>query len=248
MQCLVIRLSSCTVKCKAICSHSDDQGWVTYVHWYLKSEFQTDHKNKRQCSNHKSSRVGHCARGRAFACSHYSVMLAGHAAIYSPTLLWRHNDRDGASNHQPHDCLLNCLFRRKSKKTSKLRFTGLCVGNSPVTGVFPAQRASNAEYVSIWWHHHEHDRFRYGASLLSLYVYRFNWKTSLLPSLTHSGLKAPYNIIDDIGHVLDRCYIYRFNWKTSLLPSLTHSGLKDPYDIIDDIGHVLDRCYIDGLL
>ena len=27
-------------------------------------------------------------------------------------------------------------------------------GNSPVTGEFPAQRASNAENVSIWWRHH----------------------------------------------------------------------------------------------
>ena len=43
----------------------------------------------------------------------------------------------------------------KSKKTSKLRVTGLCAGNSPVTGEFPAQRASNAENVSIWWRHHE---------------------------------------------------------------------------------------------
>ena len=32
---------------------------------------------------------------------------------------------------QPHGCLLNRLFRRRSKKTSKLRVTGLCVGNSP---------------------------------------------------------------------------------------------------------------------
>ena len=30
-------------------------------------------------------------------------------------------------------------FRRKSKETSKLRVTGLCAGNSPVTGEFPAQ-------------------------------------------------------------------------------------------------------------
>ena len=44
---------------------------------------------------------------------------------------------------------------RRSKKTSKLRVTGLCVGNSPVTGEFPAQRASNAENVSIWLRHHE---------------------------------------------------------------------------------------------
>ena len=43
--------------------------------------------------------------------------------------------------------------RRRSKRTSKLRVTGLCEGNSPVTGEFPAQRASNAENVSIWWSH-----------------------------------------------------------------------------------------------
>ena len=47
------------------------------------------------------------------------------------TLHWRHNDHEGVSNHQPHGCLLNRLFRRRSKKTSKLRVTGLCVGNSP---------------------------------------------------------------------------------------------------------------------
>ena len=39
--------------------------------------------------------------------------------------------------------------RRRSKKTSKLRVTGLCVGNSPVTREFPAQRASDTENVSI---------------------------------------------------------------------------------------------------
>ena len=47
------------------------------------------------------------------------------------SLHWRHNDHDGVSNHQPHGCLLNRLFRRRSKKTSKLRVTGLCVANSP---------------------------------------------------------------------------------------------------------------------
>ena len=54
-------------------------------------------------------------------------------------LQWRHNGRDSVSNHQPHDCLLNGLFKRRSKKTSKPRVTGLCVGNSPGTGEFPAQ-------------------------------------------------------------------------------------------------------------
>ena len=74
--------------------------------------------------------------------------------IICETLHWRHNGRDSVSHHQPYDCLLNRLFRRRSKKTSKLRVTGLCVGNSPGTGEFPAQMASNAENVSIWWHHH----------------------------------------------------------------------------------------------
>ena len=69
-------------------------------------------------------------------------------------LRWRHNGRNSVSNHQPYDCLLNRLFRRRSKKTSKLRVTGLCVGNSPGTGELPAQMASNAENVSIWWRHH----------------------------------------------------------------------------------------------
>ena len=47
------------------------------------------------------------------------------------TLHWRHNDHGGVSNQQPRGCLPNRLFRRRWKKTSKLRVTGLCVGNSP---------------------------------------------------------------------------------------------------------------------
>ena len=35
------------------------------------------------------------------------------------------------------------------KKISNLRVTGLCVGNSPVTGEFPAQRASDTKNVFI---------------------------------------------------------------------------------------------------
>ena len=71
------------------------------------------------------------------------------------TLQWRHHGRDSVSNHQPRDCLLNRLFRRRSKETSKLRVTGLCVGNSPVTDDLSAQRDSKAENVSIWWRHHD---------------------------------------------------------------------------------------------
>ena len=43
------------------------------------------------------------------------------------SLKWRLNERDDVSNHQPHDCMLKLLFRRRSKKTSRsasLAFVG----------------------------------------------------------------------------------------------------------------------------
>ena len=70
------------------------------------------------------------------------------------TLEWRHNERNGVSNHRRPDCLFNCFFRRRSTKTSKFRATGLCEGNPPVTGGFSSQRASKAENILIWRHHH----------------------------------------------------------------------------------------------
>ena len=89
-------------------------------------------------------------------CNYSSHQQFQCCCLYVNTLHWRHNGRNTVSNHQPHDCLFNRLFRRRSKETSKLRVTGLCVGNSPGTGEFPAQMASNAENVSIWWRHHEY--------------------------------------------------------------------------------------------
>ena len=67
--------------------------------------------------------------------------------LVANSLMWRHNGCDGVANHKFYDCLLNRLFR--SKKTPKLRVTGLCPGNSPVTGEFPAQMASNAENIFL---------------------------------------------------------------------------------------------------
>ena len=48
-------------------------------------------------------------------------------------LHWHHYERDGISNHRRLNCLFNCLLRRRSKKTSKIRVTGLYEWNSPVT-------------------------------------------------------------------------------------------------------------------
>ena len=103
------------------------------------------------------------------------------------SLLWRHNGPDGVSNHQHRDCLLNRLFRRRSKKTSKLR----------VTNEFPAQRVSNAENVSIWWRHHvkrvlaktpRHDR----QVLVSFQCCQYRPDAYLV--LTHCGMFAGYLI------------------------------------------------------
>ena len=75
--------------------------------------------------------------------------------------LWlqrRHNGRDGVSNPRHHECLLNRLFRHQPRKTSKLRVTGLCEGNSSMAGEFPAhiQRASTPKcfhlMTSSWYH------------------------------------------------------------------------------------------------
>ena len=56
------------------------------------------------------------------------IQLQSTLLITNTSLQWRHNDHDGVSNYQPHGCLLNRSFRRRSKKTSKLRVTGLCGG------------------------------------------------------------------------------------------------------------------------
>ena len=96
-------------------------------------------------------------------CSIYSkrpgmriIMRALKSQIWLDTLRlqWRYNGRDGVSNQQPYHWLSNRFIRRRSKKTTKLCVTGLWMGNSPLTGEFPAPMASNAENVSIWWRHH----------------------------------------------------------------------------------------------
>ena len=73
------------------------------------------------------------------------------------------------------------LLRCRSKKTSKLRVTGLCAGNSPVTGEFPAQKACNAENISNWWRHHELLRY--------LRIFSGNFP---IPSIFHNLLNICY--------------------------------------------------------
>ena len=67
--------------------------------------------------------------------------------FFSDALQWRHNDHDGVSNRQPRGCLTVYSDADKRKHQSSASLAG--------TGEFPAQRASYAENVSIWWRHHE---------------------------------------------------------------------------------------------
>ena len=116
-------------------------------------------------------------------------------------LQWRYNERDGLSNHQPIHCLLNRLFKCRSKKR-KLRVTGLCEGNSPVTGEFPAQMASNAEYVSIWWRHH-------GLCWLSYFCWSGTgaWRGTMQPqniNVTYFCQSETYMSVSNWDHIF--CY------------------------------------------
>ena len=73
------------------------------------------------------------------------------------------------------------FIQHRSNKTTKLRVTGLCAGNSPVAGEFPVQMASNAETVSIWWRHHVTSDPGLYPYLLMIIVTSTNlWRTLLL--------------------------------------------------------------------
>ena len=86
---------------------------------------QNDWKSHLQQT--RQHRVRHKVIAQTWLCNH-KIM---HTVPVLASLHWRHNERECVSNHQSHDCLLNRLFRRRSKKTSKLRVSGLCAGNSP---------------------------------------------------------------------------------------------------------------------
>ena len=88
-----------------------------------------------------------------FIYQYFSMLLylpQGNRTISNISALrWRHNERDGVSNHQRLDCLLSRLFRRRSKKTSKLRVTGLCEENSLGDQWIPR---TNGQWRRTWVH------------------------------------------------------------------------------------------------
>ena len=112
----------------------------------------------------------------------------------------------------------------RSMKTSKLRVTGLCAGNAPGTGEFPAQMASYAENVSIWWRHHD-----------MAFIYGCIGKWCLTSVSQFLGLPLthfPTNLWPIIGwpdYSMELAMEIRTTrtpafWDTSLRPMITHTS------------------------
>ena len=128
-------------------------------------------------------------------------------------LPWRHNDHGGVSNHQPHGCLLNRLFRRRSKKTSKLRVTGLRAGNSPGPVNSPHKGPVTRKMVPFddvimpcWWSGHTRsshgiDLFLWGILMSAPKFLRFKffsyWLSILMCEL--STFCVPVHVAGPLG-------------------------------------------------
>ena len=74
----------------------------------------------------------------------------------TPCMGWHYSDIIMSAKVSQITCVsIVCSAICSDADQRKVRVTGLCEGNSPVTSGFPSQRASITESVSsIWWHHH----------------------------------------------------------------------------------------------
>ena len=100
--------------------------------------------------------------------------------------------------------------RCRSKETSKLRITGLCDGNSPSTGEFPAQRACNAQNVSIWWRHH-----RLGLSDASYRSGRIIWNSNISGDLIGGTTWSKWAPLRDLLCANEIYFSYKIRRETS---------------------------------
>ena len=114
-------------------------------------------------------------------------------------LHWRHNEHNSVSNHQPHDCLPNRLFRRRSKKTSQLRVTGLFYIKQGTIPVFCYRE--DPGYISRLSFHRRRQRDR------SQFETFWNWLSDgfKLPQTHINPLRAPLLLLST--KVQSGCYI-----------------------------------------
>ena len=139
---------------------------------------------------------------------------------------WRHNQHDCVSNYPCLDGLLNRLLKPRSKETSKLRVTGLCEGNSPVTGEISAWSASNAENVSVCWRHHSNVQLPPwpGEAIEITVELSMSWnKMTLTCNHCNVLLVIFLRVMSFIEHILSsqcRNHWFLLNWKWKWLVSL----------------------------
>ena len=138
----------------------------------------------------------------------------------------------------PSSRLFTQIFlQAQIKENAKASRHWPCAGISPVTCESPAQMASNAENVTIWWRHHED-----AGNALVVFLCHWNYpptrKHRRLPSY---ALKLPERSHDDISHDSETgplcmcvcvCVIYRWlvefpgrstgDWWNSLVLAWTH--------------------------
>ena len=108
-----------------IFTHQSTQHLIHFTATHLKIRYSQISSTVTQSSN-ESQGLGYTT-GYQDSCHHYSDIIMS------------------AMASQITDCLLNRLFRRRSKKTPKFCVTGEC----------PTRKASDAKNVSVWWRHHE---------------------------------------------------------------------------------------------
>ena len=79
---------------------------------------------------------------------------------FMKTSQWRHNERDRVASQITsltivYSTVYSGVDQRKHQRSALLAFVRRI--HPSVTGEFPAQKASNAENISIWWRHHIYD-------------------------------------------------------------------------------------------
>ena len=181
-----------------------------------------------------------------------------HWAIHWVPLHWRHNHHDGVSNHQPHASLLNRLFRGRSKKISKLRVTGLCVGNSPGPVNSPHKGPVTREmfpfddvimyswwlWLLVQWHHNGRagmsNHRRLGCLLNRLFWHRSKKISKLIPH-TQSASNAKYvsiwwrHYVFRIQGVMTTLWRYCTYWVATTIPQSTLWPARNGRQVADNI-------------
>ena len=104
------------------------------------------------------------------------------------------------------------VYSGADQRNIKLRATGLCAGNSPVTGEFPTQMASNAENASIWSRHHVNIVY---SSILSRSLTVFKVRTCMTNYIRHAWAEIWLPIHALITHKLCS-WLAPSQWETSL--------------------------------